>query len=173
MPISSSSTTFSGNHTSLSPLIVGSDTSEDELARNEVTPVNRLKHALGQQPDSHEHTTRRSSRTTPSISQRFTAADLTTLHDQVLPTFTGQGMSRGKESATRQSPRPNQSKTLQSAVEVASERMRHKGVLGWCIKRESKSIFVPDSQWTSSKKDGRNSLFCDRLDVFTYQSGNR
>jgi hypothetical protein len=143
MPISSSTTTFSDSRTSLSPLIANSDTSEDELARNEVTPVKRLKPAPVP-PNSQQATTGRSSRTTSSLTPRRSA-----------------------------DPSTNQVQTLQNAIEVPSKRMRHEGVLGWCIKHEGKSAFVPDSQWTPSKKDGRKALFCDRLDVFTYQSGSR
>jgi hypothetical protein len=163
MPISSSTTTFSDSRASLSPLIVGSDTSEDELARNEVTPVKRPR-PTPMPLNSHEATTRRSSRSTSSSTpQRSAAADLTPLDNQRSLTVTGPGTC----------PSTNQVQTLQNAIEVPSKRMRHEGVLGWCIRHKSKSVFVPDSQWTSLKKDGRKALFCDRLDVFTYQSGSR
>lgn len=66
MPISSSTATFSNSRTSLSPLMVNSDTSEDELARNDVTPAKRLRPAPVT-PNVHEATTRRSSRTTSSL----------------------------------------------------------------------------------------------------------
>jgi hypothetical protein len=163
MPISSSTTTFSDRRTSLPPLIVDSaDTSEDELARNEVTPLKRLRPAPVP-PISHEATNRRSSRPMSSLTpQRSAAADLTPSDDQRSPTATGRGTSHS----------PSQVQTMQNTIEVPSKRMRHEGVSGWCIKHKSKSIFVPDSQWRSSKKDGRNALVCDRLDVFTYQSGS-
>ncbi|KEF59163.1 uncharacterized protein A1O9_04007 [Exophiala aquamarina CBS 119918] len=123
MPISSSTTTFSDSRTSLSPLIVGEDTSQDEMARNEVTPVKRLR-PDPMPPDSHEATTGQSSRTTsPLTPQRSAAADLTPLDD----TVTGRGTC----------PSNNQVQTLQNAIEVPSKRMRHEGALGWCIKHES------------------------------------
>ena len=77
-----------------------------------------------------------------------------------------------------------QSRNLQDAgqrcvtlpVEVSSERMRSNGESGWSIRHMGQAMFVPDSQWTSSERHGREALYCASLNVFTYlpmSSGRR
>lgn len=63
MYISDSTTTISNSRASLSPLIVNSDT-EDELARNEVTPVKRPRPAPVP-PSRRKGTSSRSSHAAP------------------------------------------------------------------------------------------------------------
>jgi hypothetical protein len=199
MPEPSPNTSLTDSRTSHSTtLIAESDTSEDELARDEVTPVKRLRHSAASSV-SYDSTTRRDSRTTPETPMAISRAPLTSPQNTTStsrrsgrPSAEG-SISRYSTTHTRNGTdgssmeRPSdlsrQSQSVQGSgrgrqtrpmVEVPSVRMRHKDESGWCVEHQGKSIFVADSQWTDYEKYGRPALYCARLHVFTYRpNGNR
>ena len=155
MPATSPTTTFTDSRTSLSTTFeAGSDTSEDVPARDEGTPVKRLRPA----PDPRSHIRRRpTERNTTARSDPPKSTDTTS---RCHPSDSATPSSRQQRGESRSIP------------EVPSERMRYDGEWGWYVEYKDKSIFVPDSRWTSCEKNGRQALYCSRLDVFTYQSMN-
>jgi hypothetical protein len=76
----------------------------------------------------------------------------------------------GRRDSARQSRNLHDSgqRRVTRPVEVSSERMRPNGESGWSIRDKGQAMFVPDSQWASSERHGREDLYCASLNVFTY-----
>jgi hypothetical protein len=53
-------------------------------------------------------------------------------------------------------------------TEVRSEQMVHRGQSGRRIRYNSRAVFVAHDRWTSFSRDGREGLYCEELDVYTY-----
>jgi len=181
------STTRTDSRTSRSTGYVrGSDTSEDELARDEVTPVKRLGPSVvpaKSYGSASGRNGRTASSTTPIATNRASLASplntRSTSRHGGLPSAEGD-VSRHSTPLIRHAPEEStkgrsseslgQPRQTHPMVEVPSRRMRHEVEVGWCIKHMGKSIFVPDSKWTSCEQDGRPVLYCARLNVFTCRS---
>ncbi|KIW36547.1 uncharacterized protein PV06_11201 [Exophiala oligosperma] len=196
MPAPTPNTSSTTSHTSRSTVIAaGSDTSEDELARNEVTPVKRLRPSVASSTSygsSIGRDGRAASGTPMAVSRPPLAPPLKTastsrrsgrpsaegsLSNSTLHARSGTDRS----SIKRPSELPRQAQGVQGSgrgrqtrpmVEVTPERMRYKEESGWCVEYGGQSIFVADSQWTNCEKDGRQALYCARLNVFTYRSNS-
>ncbi|KIW41742.1 uncharacterized protein PV06_07266 [Exophiala oligosperma] len=163
-----------------------SDTSEDELARDEATPAKRLRpsaalsmsygSATGREgrpafgapmappQNNRSMSSRRSGRPSAERSTSYSTPST--------PNGTDGSSVERPSDLSRQSPNMQdlrRSRQTRPMVEVTSERMRHGDDLGWRIEHGDKSIFVKDSQWTIRQKDGRQALYCARLNVFMYQ----
>ncbi|KAJ9493410.1 hypothetical protein H2202_011120 [Exophiala xenobiotica] len=172
MPAPTPNTSFTTSRASRSTVVAaGSDTSEDELARDEVTPVKRLRPAPVHRSHDHASTARRSGRASTSFSlQHSTETDL------VPPQRRAQSSTKGREPSTRSDsmdhPQPSgkTAQSLRNATEVPAERMRRKNESGWCIEYQGKSIFVPDARWTPCEKNRRQGLYYGRLNVIIYRS---
>jgi hypothetical protein len=194
MSAPSPTTTFTDSRTSQSTAIVAeSDTLEDELARDEVTPIKRLRPS-GMPSVSYNSATGRDSRTasfeTPMAisrspltpSQNATSrsrigrasAELNTLGHSAPP------LQHGLDTSSMDSPAhlSRQSQSMQDSgrrrqarpvVEVASKRTRYEDEWGWCFEHEGESLFVSDSQWMYREQNRRPALFYARLNVFRYR----
>jgi hypothetical protein len=66
---------------------------------------------------------------------------------------------------------PNQnpiSDQMRLTTEVHSEHMVHKAQSGRQIRYKGRAVFVARDRWTSFSRDGREGLYCEELDVYTY-----
>ncbi|KAK5442639.1 hypothetical protein LTS15_010957 [Exophiala xenobiotica] len=200
MPAPSPNTGFTTSRTSRSMVsVAGSDTSEDELARDEVTPVKRPRPSAAS-PAGYKSTTRREGRTasfesTMAVSRAPLNSPRTTMstsrhgrQPSIEETTSRQPTIHIRNSADKSSkespPEPSrQSQSTQDSgrrhqsrpmTEVSSKRMRYKNEAGWCVQHQGKSVFVADSKWTYCEQGGRPALYCADLNVFTYLSdGNK
>ncbi|KAK5044695.1 hypothetical protein LTR84_010587 [Exophiala bonariae] len=198
MPAPSPNTSLTTSRTSQSTAVVtGSDTSEDELARDEVAPVKRVRPSAASSV-SYSSATGRDGRPASGAPMAISRAPLappqnTTSTSRRIERLSGEGSISSSTSHTRtgtngalierRSDLSRQSQSVQGSgrgrqtrpmVEVNSVRMRHNDESGWCVEHQAKSIFVADSQWTDYEKDGRPAFYCARLHVFTYRpTGNR
>ncbi|KAK5214905.1 hypothetical protein LTR72_011999, partial [Exophiala xenobiotica] len=199
MPAPSPNTSFATSRTSRSTVVMAnSDTSEDELARDEVTPVKRPRQSAassGSSGSAHGRERRPASEASivmssaPLNSPRTTTS--TSRHGRPPPTeetiprqpTIHTQNSANRSSTSRPSDLSRQSQSAQDSarrrqprrmVEVSSKRIRHDDVSGWCVEHQGRSIFVADSQWTYCEQDERPALYYARLNVFTYLSaGNK
>ncbi len=192
----SPSTTRTDSRTSRSTGYVrGSDTSEDELARDEVTPVKRLRPSVApaiRYGSASGRDGRTASSTTPMATDRASLPSPSHIRSKTrrggLPSAEGD-VSQHSTSPIRHAPKEStmgssseifrrfqcaqslgQPRQTNPMVEVPSKRMRHEEEVGWRIKLMGKSIFVADSQWTTGEQDGQPVLYCARLNVFIYRS---
>ncbi|KAL6240282.1 hypothetical protein RBB50_012811 [Rhinocladiella similis] len=198
MPARSPNTSLTTSRTSQSTAVVtGSDTSEDELARNEVTSVKRLRpsaassmsygsasgrdgRAVSGAPMAVSRSPLAPPQNTMSTSRR---SGRPSAEESLSNSTTHARSGTDRSSMKRPSDIPRQAQGVQGSgrgrqtrpmVEVTPERMRYKEESGWCVEYGGKSIFVADSQWTNCEKDGRQALYCACLNVFTYRlNGNR
>ena len=192
MPAPSPNTSFTTSRTSRSTVSGANlDTSEDELARNEVTPVKRLRPSKAL-PARNGSVYRRDGRiafetpmaisraplNSPKITTSTSRLGRPSLKESISiqpAIYTQNGPNR---SFTQTPSNPfRQSQGVQDSVgrrqsrpivEVSSKRMHHDNQPGWCFKHQGKSTFVADSQWTYREQDGRPALYCARLNVLTY-----
>ncbi|KAK5188360.1 hypothetical protein LTR92_011573, partial [Exophiala xenobiotica] len=162
MPAPSPNTSCTTSRTSRSMVsVAGSDTSEDELARDEVTPVKRLRPTAAS-PAGYKSATRRegrmasfestmaisraplnSPRTTMSTSRhgRQPSMEETTSRQPTIHT------RRSADKSSKENP-PEPSRQSQSThdsgrrcqsrpmTEVSSKRMRYKNEAGWCVQHQ-------------------------------------
>ncbi len=188
MPPPSSTTAFTDSHTSRStPLAGGSDTSEDELARDEVT-VKRLKpvSATSSTSVSYDPTLRRHSRTTEGAMETSKTAMTTTADtsrrstmardtsgspagrlQSEAPTSVGRRLESTERS--RRSRELGQRQLPPSAVELTSEPTTREGIDCQRIQNQGRTLFVPNSRWVPCEKNGRPVLYFAQLGVYTYQ----
>lgn len=198
MPAPSPNTSVTHTRTSRSrALIAESDASEDELARDEVTRVKRLRPSVASSM-SDDSVTGRDGRAASEAPMDISRAPLAPPQTTMSRTRrSGQPSVKGsisnsttrKQNGTdgssieRRSDLSRQSQSVQGSgrgrqtrpmVEVTSERMHSIEESGWFVEHQGKSIFVAESQWTNCEKDGQPALYCARLNIFTYRpNGNR
>lgn len=198
MPAPSPNTSPTHSRTSRSRVLIAeSDTSEDELVRDEVTPVKRLRPSAASSM-SYDSVTGRDGRAAFEAPMAISRAPLappqntmSTTRRSGWPSVEGSisksttHTQNGSDGSLieRRSDLSRQSQSVQGSgrgrqirpmVEVTSERMHSIDESGWFVEHQGKSIFVADSQWTNCEKDGQPALYCARLNVFTYRpNGNR
>ena len=176
MPAPSPITSLTTSRTSRSATVIAnSDTSEDELARDEVTPVKRPRPSAAS-PTSHGSGHGPHARTASEAPMVISRASLTASKNSPSTTRPGrqpsveERMSRQPSANTQNGAKNTSAERSRPMEEVSSKRMRHDDQSGWCFKHQGKSIFVADAQWTYREQDGRPALYYTRLNVFTYLS---
>ncbi len=105
-------------------IAAGSDTSEDELARDEVTPVKRPRPASAEYSQDHESTARRSGRASTSFNS--TEAGLVPPRRRARSSIKGREPSTRRDSMDHPQPSGKTSQSLRNATEVPAERMRQR-----------------------------------------------
>jgi hypothetical protein len=73
------------------------------------------------------------------------------------------------QAQRKQGPSQNPiSDQIRLMTEVHSEHMVHKGQSGRQIRHKSRAVFVARNWWTPFSRDGREGVYCEELDVYTY-----
>ncbi|KAL2397813.1 hypothetical protein ABEF93_005286 [Exophiala dermatitidis] len=160
---------------------IASDTSGDELARNEVTPIRRTGRSARGQSLITQFDRKPSRPATTSTERRpsgstFVAGSSETSEDELAM----------NEAVKRPRPDPPQCENKQDtacsvgpsgrakdpvprhAVEVSPERMHHGDACGWLVHHQDELVFVPDFRWSLCEKDGKDVFYYSSLKVFIY-----
>lgn len=150
-----------------------SHTSEDELARTQVTPAKRLRPA--HLPSNDESPVGRGSRTAAFEDLHSAAvASLSPPQGQAQASMGGSRNSLGRDSLARSKSCTKQPQRAEDGgqsyemhpMTVSSERMDYDGESGWCVCHKGKSIFVSYSKWTPREGNGQRGLYCSSFGIF-------